>query len=270
MKKNYLIVILIGLLAFSSCTNNEKEPIKTEMEIFIEKYYEKYPNGYYFCDGNYIITLIDNIKSNSQDIYSEWYRIEGEFSFLPSHFDVQAYSSSFTYFCNVYDVKTSNVNRYRVSDNVCYHSNIKTYYVEGVKQTEETSEQGEVSQSRIKINVDDDIIRIYNSNYELIRENGYDCCRVYNGNNSMTFSVFPSSNDKDSFIEYTFTYVFDENMELTSIHSYVIENYLVNNVMEMHEKTLLIEMKEKHNVEVDFSTPENLSSLCDFTKEITI
>ena len=59
-------------------------------------------------------------------------------------------------------------------------------------------------------------------------------------------------------------------MELKAIYTFVVENFLFDNEMEMHEKTLSIVMKEKYDVTVDFSIPENLSSFYDFTKEITI
>ncbi|MDY6142201.1 MAG: hypothetical protein SPI52_05740 [Bacilli bacterium] len=270
MKKIYIIMSLISLLPMFSCANKEKEPIKTQEEIFLEKYHEKYPNGYTFCDGNYFIETISNAKRNSQDMFNEYSRIKGDLSFLPSHYDLEAYSSSFSYVDNIYEVKTSNKNSYRVENNIGYYSNTKSYYVDGVKQIDETSTKGEVSKSRIKIHVDDDIIRINNFSCELIKESGYDCTSVYHGNNSITFSVYPPSNSNEYYGEYSFTYCFDENMELKAIYTFVVENFLFDNEMEMHEKTLSIMIKEKYDVTVDFSIPENLSSFYDFTKEITI
>ena len=86
---------LISLLTMFSCANKEKEPIKTQEEIFLEKYNEKYPNGYTFCDGNYFIEAISNVKRNSQDMFNEYSRIKGDLSFLPSHLKTPMPSNNF-------------------------------------------------------------------------------------------------------------------------------------------------------------------------------
>ena len=243
MKKLSLIIITLSLLTFSSCGSKKEIPQKTEFDIFIEQYKEKYPYGYTLNDGFYEIVRQSHVTRNSKLVKNNRHFIYGELSAINCRKDsICAYSSSFRYselILNEYI--ESNVNEYVVVDNKYTKKYTECYLEENIYHTKTSLYECDIDYvPMINVNIGDSLIKSYAFDEEKIEESGLFNCIISFKNNKVMCLLDPLISDSYPNTSYNFIYQFSPSLEIESIYCKEIVEYRNGEDIDVYDSSCYI------------------------------